>query len=186
MPLTNQPWIRHYLKISIAVPALAIALLFAGPGAAAHACPNSGTAPANLSSAEAEASVACLVNKARRSHHVRRLSWAPGLQAAAQGHSAAMDSGNFFGHGDVLGRIRATGYLGGASAWMVGENIHWGVGGQGSPKATVARWMRSATHRSTMLSRRFRNIGVGVAMGAPVGGLGGNSAIYTADFGLSR
>jgi hypothetical protein len=37
-----------------------------------------------------------------------------------------------------------------------------------------------------MLSRRFRNIGVGVAMGSPVGGGGGNTAIYTADFGLSR
>jgi uncharacterized protein YkwD len=185
MPLTNQPRIRRYLKMVTAVPALALAFLLAGSSSAV-ACPYAGVTPANLSSAQAEQSVSCLVNKARRSHGVRRLSWAPGLQAAAQGHSAAMDSGNFFGHGDVLGRIRATGYLGGASAWMVGENIHWGVAGRGTPKATVNRWMHSATHRSTMLSRRFRNIGVGVAMGAPVGGLGGNSAIYTADFGLSR
>jgi uncharacterized protein YkwD len=186
MPLTNLPCIRHYPKISIAVPVLAIAMLLGGSSSAAHACPNSGTAPANMSAAQAEASVVCLVNKARRNHRARKLSWAPGLQAAAQGHSASMDSGNFFSHGDTLGRIRSTGYLSGASAWQVGENIHWGMGGRGSPKATVARWMRSSIHRSTMLSRRFRNIGVGVAMGSPLGGGGGNSAIYTADFGLSR
>jgi uncharacterized protein YkwD len=186
MPLTNLPCIRHYPKISIAVPVLAMAFLLGGSGSAALACPNSGTAPANMSGAEAEASVTCLVNKARRSHGVRRLTWDPGLHAAAQGHSAAMDAGNFFGHGDTLGRIRASGYLGGASAWSVGENIHFGIGRRGSPKATVARWMRSSIHRTTMLSRRFRNIGVGVAMGSPIGGLGGNSAIYTADFGLSR
>ena len=69
---------------------------------------------------------------------------------------------------------------------MVGENIAWGSGGQGSPKATVARWMSSPMHRSTMLSRRFRDIGVGVAMGSPMGDSGLNSAIYTANFGLSR
>jgi uncharacterized protein YkwD len=186
MRLSKLPVIRHYPKIAVGFPVLAVAFLLAGPASSALACPYAGTAPANLTSAQAEESVTCLVNKARRGHHARRLTWDPGLQAAAQGHSASMDSGNFFGHGDTLGRIRATGYLGGASAWQVGENIHWGTGGQGTPKATVARWMRSPSHRSTMLSRRFRNIGVGVAMGSPLGGGGGNTAIYTADFGLSR
>jgi len=189
MRLTNLPVIRQYLKLVIGVPGLAIALLFAGTGSAALACPYSGTTPANLTTAQAEESVTCLVNKTRRHHHARPLASDPGLQSAAQSHSAAMDSGNFFSHdgdGSTLDRIKATGYLGGASAWTVGENIHWGVARRGTPKATVARWMASPTHRSTMLSRRFRNIGVGVAMGSPIGDSGGNSAIYTADFGLSR
>jgi uncharacterized protein YkwD len=100
-----------------------------------------------------------------------------------------MDASNFFSHdgdGSMIDRVRASGYLAGASTWMVGENISWGAGRQGSPKATVARWMASPGHRSTMLSPRFRDIGVGVAMGSPVGGGGANTAIYTADFGLSR
>jgi uncharacterized protein YkwD len=186
MRLTNFPVIRQYPKIAIGASALAVTFLLAAPGTSALACPYAGAAPASLSTAQAEQSVTCLVNKARRGHKARRLTWDPGLQAAAQGHSASMDSGNFFAHGDTLGRIKATGYLGGASTWQVGETIHWGTGGAGTPKATVARWMRSPSHRAAMLSRRFRNIGVGVAMGSPLGGGGGNTAIYTADFGLSR
>ena len=118
-----------------------------------------------------------------------RLAPDPRLERAARGHSEAMDSSNFFSHdgdGSPIDRVRASGYLAGASTWMVGENIAWGSGGQGSPKATVARWMASPAHRSGMLSRRFRDIGVGVAMGSPSGGGGANSAIYTANFGLSR
>jgi uncharacterized protein YkwD len=186
MRLSKLPVIRHYPKIVIGLPALTVAFLLAGPASSALACPYSGAAPANLTAAQAEQSVTCLVNKARRHNHLRRLRWDPGLQSAARSHSLAMDSGNFFGHGDTLGRIKSTGYLGGASSWMVGENIHWGTGRAGSPKATVRRWMASPPHRAAMLSRRFRNIGVGVAMGSPVGGTGANAAIYTADFGLSR
>jgi uncharacterized protein YkwD len=188
MRLTNSPVIRHYLKLTIGIPALATAFLVAGSGSAL-ACPFSGAAPSALSGDQAEQSVTCLVNKVRRNNGARRLTSNPGLQSAARGHSAAMDAGNYFSHegdGSPLDRIRSTGYLGGASTWMVGENIHWGAGGRGTPKATVAEWMASPTHRYAMLSRRFRNIGVGVAMGSPLGGGGGNTAIYTADFGLSR
>ena len=186
MPLTNLPFIRRYRKIMITVPALAMAFIFGGSSSAALACPYGGTTPAKLTTVQAESSVVCLVNKARRHHKARPLTSNPGLQAAAQGHSAAMDSSNFFGHGSTLDRIRSSGYLGGASTWQVGENIHWGPGRQGTPKATVARWMASPMHRSTMLSRGFRNIGVGVVMGSPIGDSSANSAIYTADFGLSR
>jgi uncharacterized protein YkwD len=188
MRLTNLPVIGPYLKFALGIPVLAMAFLFAGTGSAL-ACPYSGLGPSALSGEQAEVSVTCLVNKARRHYRARRLASNPGLQSAARNHSAAMDSGNFFSHegdGSPLDRIRATGYLGGASSWMVGETIHWGAGGQGSPKATVKRWMSSSTHRYTMLSRRFRNIGVGVAMGSPMGSDGQNTAIYTADFGLSR
>jgi uncharacterized protein YkwD len=189
MSPSNLPSIRRYRKIALAVPALALAFLFGGGGSAALACPYSGAPPANLSAAQAEQSVVCLVNKARRHHKARPLTSDPGLQSAARAHSAAMDASDFFSHmgdGTPIDRVKASGYLGGASTWSVGENIHWGPGHQGSPKATVSRWMRSAMHRSTMLSRQFRNIGVGVAMGSPAGGSGANSAIYTANFGLSR
>lgn len=68
----------------------------------------------------------------------------PLLQSAAKSHSAAMDSDNFFSHdgnGSPVDRIRSTGYLAGASSWMVGEDLHWGVGSQATPKATVAHRM---------------------------------------------
>jgi uncharacterized protein YkwD len=187
--LTNLPGIRRNLKITIAGAALASALILAGPGSTAAACPYGGLSPAGLTTEQAELSVTCLVNKARRHNGVRRLTSDPRLQSAAKGHSVAMDSSNFFSHGgdgSPVDRARAAGYLAGASSWMVGENLHWGVGGKGTPKATVRRWLTSPGHRQAMLARRFRNIGVGVVMGAPVSGSVSNSAIYTADFGLSR
>lgn len=174
---------------------VAAASLIAAPapmarsGSAEAACPYSGQGPSNLTPAQAEQSVACLINKARRNNGARRLASDPRLERAARGHSTAMDSSNFFSHdgdGSPLDRVRESGYLAGASTWMVGENIYWGSGAQGSPKTTVARWMASPMHRSSMLSRRFRDIGVGVAIGSPNGGSGLNSAIYTANFGLSR
>jgi uncharacterized protein YkwD len=189
MSLTKQPSIGRLLKTTIVGAVLASALLLAGPSSSAFACPDAGLAPASLTTEQAEGSVICLVNKARRNNGARRLTWDPRLQSAAEGHSAAMDANNFFSHngnGSPVDRARAAGYLAGASSWMVGEDLHWGVGGAGTPKATVRRWLSSPGHRRAMLSRRFRNIGVGVAMGAPVSGSFSNSAIYTADFGLSR
>jgi uncharacterized protein YkwD len=46
--------------------------------------------------------------------------------------------------------------------------------------------MRSPGHKSNILRRQFREIGIGIAIGAPVdmGGLDG--ATYTADFGVRR
>jgi uncharacterized protein YkwD len=173
---------------------LVAAALTAAPAAiprssGAPACPYSGQSPSNLTPAQAEQSVTCLINKARRGNGTRPLSRDPRLASAAGGHSAAMDSSNFFSHdgdGSPIDRIRASGYLSGASTWMIGENIAWGAGRHGTPKATVGRWMGSPMHRSAMLSPRFRDVGVGVAIGSPLGGGGGNAAIYTADFGLSR
>jgi uncharacterized protein YkwD len=186
------PRLRH---LAAGALLLAAAALTTAPAATASssgsaaACPYSGQSPSNLTSAQAEQSVGCLINKARRQNGARRLAVDPRLASAARGHSAAMDASNFFSHdgdGSMIDRVRASGYLAGASTWMVGENICWGSGRQGSPKATVARWMASPGHRSTMLSPRFRDIGVGVAIGSPVAGGGANAAIYTADFGLSR
>jgi uncharacterized protein YkwD len=186
------PRLRHLTSGARRVAAsalIATPVLLAGSVSAAVACPHNGKSPSKLTPEQAEQSVTCLINKARRHNGARRLTWDVRLESAARGHSAAMDSSNFFSHlgdGSPIERVRATGYLEGASSWMVGENIHWGAGRQGSPKATVARWMSSPVHRSTMLSRSFRDIGVGVAVGSPTGGSGRNSAIYTANFGLSR
>jgi uncharacterized protein YkwD len=42
--------------------------------------------------------------------------------------------------------------------------------------------MRSAGHRDNVLNRRFRDVGVGVAPGAPAKAAG-PAATYTSDFG---
>jgi uncharacterized protein YkwD len=186
MSPTKQPGIERLLKTTIVGAVLASALLLAGPSSAAFACPYAGLTPASLTSEQAGLSVSCLVNKKRHNRGVPRLTWDARLQIAAENHSAAMDSEDFFSHtgdGTPIDRVRASGYLAGAASWTVGEDLHWGTGAQGTPKATVNRWMASPSHRATMLSRGFRNIGVGVTMGSPLGGNRVNAAIYTADFG---
>jgi uncharacterized protein YkwD len=45
--------------------------------------------------------------------------------------------------------------------------------------------MASASHRAAMLSRSYREVGIGVVIGSPAGD-GSNAAIYTADFGFRR
>ncbi len=102
-----------------------------------------------------------------------------------------MDSANFFSHNSPNGasplrRIKSTGYLAGASAWGVGENLRWGSGGMGTPRVAISAWMQSSVHRSTMLSRRYRQVGIGVAFGSPTGGGDGDVAIYTANFGYRK
>ena len=168
--------------------AAAVALL--APAGAQAFCEGEGANPSELTLEEARTTVICLVNEARRGAGVRPVRADERLERAAQRHSGAMDAGNFFSHNSPSGtspltRIRSTGYLAGAAAWGVGENLRWGSGGLGSPRAAITSWLRSPPHRSTMLSGRYREIGIGVAFGSPVGG-GGEAAIYTADFGYRK
>ena len=58
-----------------------------------------------------------------------------------------------------------------------------GQAGRGTPTVAVAAWMASPPHREAILSGRYRDVGIGVAMGSPVYGEGATAAIYTADFG---
>lgn len=158
--------------------------------AAAGACERDGAEPQRLSVKEAREAVLCLVNERRRSHGLGNLRAEGRLERAAQRHSRDMDRANYFSHNrggsSPLSRIRATGYISGARAWGIGENIRWGRSGRGSPKAAVAAWMRSSAHRSALLSRSYEHIGIGVALGSPTGGGEGNTAIYTTTFGYRR
>ena len=58
-----------------------------------------------------------------------------------------------------------------SARWVVGENIAWGIAGAARPSWVVRAWMRSPGHRHNLLSRRFRDVGLGVARGTPYGGL---------------
>ena len=88
------------------------------------------------------------------------------------------------GEGDLGARLENVGYLGGGlSRWAYGENIAWGMRSAGTPSSIVDAWMNSSGHRANILSRDFREIGVGFSAGTPGGG-GAPGGIYTTDFGL--
>ena len=82
-------------------------------------------------------------------------------------------------------RILRTGYAR-DQGWSLGENIAWGTGGLATAAEIHRAWMRSPGHKANILRRQFREIGIGIAIGAPVDAGGLDGATYTADFGVRR
>jgi uncharacterized protein YkwD len=107
------------------------------------------------------------------------------LSVAAKRHSRNMVRKNFFAHGNFVARILKARYVRRRQAWSLGENIAWGTGNLATPQEIVKAWMNSPGHRANILNRRFRDIGVGIVMGAPAQVQAGQvAATYTTDFGL--
>jgi uncharacterized protein YkwD len=169
------------MRKTILVSLLAIAgLLTCAPGAGA--CPGAKVPAGGESADQARLAMTCVINRVRRHHHLHRVRGNVPLGMAAQEHSDAMNSGNFFAHegdGTPLSRATGAGYRGRS----IGETLAYGTGSLGSPKAMVRAWMHSAEHRAILLMRRWRQIGIGVGLGSPTGPDAPGEATYTADFG---
>jgi uncharacterized protein YkwD len=151
----------------------------ASVGATANALPTK----ASLSTARRE--TLCLVNRERAQRGLRPLRLSTHLSQASVGHSRNMVRKRFFQHGNFVARILNARYVTRRQAWSLGENIAWGTGSLGTPAQTVRAWMRSPGHRANILSRRFRDIGIGIALGAPaVVHASAGAATYTTDFGV--
>ncbi len=162
------------------------ALAGKGKGCGATADAN----PGKLSNGQARDVVLCLINRERSQAGLRPLDRNRKLQKAAQRHNNRMSGTGCFDHqcpGEAAldSRLRSVGYLnGGLDSWGYGENIVWGMRQRGTPRAVVAAWMNSSGHRANILSRDFRDIGVGFSEGTPMGG-NDPGGIYTTDFGLA-
>lgn len=175
---------RHVL------PAVALAMSAAAPATASAACRNTRITPASTAGTVTAARQAtlCLVNLQRRHHGLPRLAENPLLQRAASAYSRTMVAHRFFDHvgpdGSTLQqRIATVGY----SPWTeLGENIAWGSGSLATPRQIVNGWMHSPGHRANILDAAFRQIGVGVAAGAPLSGILASAAVYTTDFATPR
>jgi uncharacterized protein YkwD len=139
--------------------------------AAAAQCPGSLDEPSQATLDDAAGAVVCLVNAERTRRGLRALRGDPDLAQVAEHYSAAMVRRGFFAHvspgGSDLGdRLRRAGY-GGAEGWRAGEALGWGTGGRSTPDTLVDEWLASAPHRRLLLDSGFRELGVGVAAGAP-------------------
>ena len=72
------------------------------------------------------------------------------------------------GEASVLTRLERVNYIhGGLRRWLYGENIAYGGGNYGTPRAIVRAWMHSPEHRHNILNPAFRQIGIGFARGIP-------------------
>lgn len=175
-------------RTAIAAVLITTALLYIWT-AQASACRGAKLSPSRQSVDDARRAITCLINHRRSHRGLRRLHGNLALGLAAQEHSNAMAAQNFFSHegdGTPASRAQSAGYMAGASTWGIGENLEWASGKAASPRAVVDGWMRSAEHRSVMLSARFRHIGVGVTGGSPLSPDVQNAEMFTADFGYRK
>jgi uncharacterized protein YkwD len=164
------------------VPIFAFAALAAWAPAALAACADSGAAP---SDSGAVAATLCLLNEQRADHGLEAFSRSTTLDRAADDYAADMVKRRFFDHvspggGTMMDRIKAAGWAPSGS-WSAGENIAWGSGSLATPASIVNGWMHSAGHRANILNGSFSQIGIGIAAGAPQGGIRGGGT-YVTDF----
>src|SRR2546423_5908038 len=180
LPFAAVRSVRRYAPVAVTVAAT---LALAAPATAvAGGCANADANPNDAPAAVAQRATLCLLNAQRRAHHLRRLHENGRLDLASVRHAQDMSRNNYFAHGNFVGRIRSAHYLQGARGWTVGENIAWGSLDWATPRSIMRSWMNSPPHRANILNRSFRDIGIGVARGAPVSGVS-NAATYVTDFG---
>ena len=165
------------IAAALLAPALAAAPANAGCGDAAERAPSAKTLAA------AERATLCLVNAQRTKRKLPALRPSRPLGRAAGAHSADMVARRFFDHVnpdglDQADRAAAAGYRG-----QVGENMYTGTGSAApTPRQAVRWWMGSAAHRKNILAKGYREAGLGIAIGSPLGK--GAGATYTNTFGI--
>jgi uncharacterized protein YkwD len=137
-----------------------------------------------------EKQLVTLVNKERAKRGLASLRVNSKLVGAARGHSSEMGGFKYFDHSSSDGeswssRVVRYGYTRqGYDYWKAGENIYFGAQLWSSPVACVDAWMRSKAHRSVLLTRVFRDIGVGaVKTDSGYGSIDGTVWFFTMDVG---
>ena len=185
---------RHAVFRSLLLASLATAFLVAmaaSPSAmAAQACPSASATPAQAGKRAIVRATLCTINAERSRQGLGPLGLNSRLSRAAAAHAGDMERRNYFSHDSLGGasfvdRIRSTGYLNGARSWTVGENLAWGSRGRSTPLTITEMWMNSPGHRANILNSTFREVGIGVAYGAPISS-SAPAATYATDFGARR
>lgn len=144
---------------------------------------------ARAAMATLEVSVVARMNIVRRSHGLRPLRLNRSLHSAAVFHSRDMGRRGYFEHDSLTGtpfwrRIERFYPSRGFNSWTVGENLLWGSDTYDASFA-VREWMNSPPHRQNILSRGWREVGIGAVFFARAPGeyRGRPVTIVTADFG---
>jgi hypothetical protein len=112
------------------------------------------------------------------------------LTAAAEKHANDMVANLYFAHDSPTGlnpfdRMRTEGYIDRGVVWNAGETIAWASGSRTTPRTVMESWMYSTSQRLTLLAPDFRDIGVGIALGAPIERQpdAAPAVTYTVDYG---
>ena len=127
--------------------------------ASESACP--GGERVDLPVARQIATVACLVNFARKRRGLSDLAVRSVLNGASITKAKAIVRCQRFAHnpcgGDWTSAVRSTGYGG-----DFGENLYLASGRFGAPRVAVDAWLNSDSHRQTLFRREWREQGLAV------------------------
>jgi len=163
-----------------------LVLTIAPAAAQAADCANADSTAQTASAADLATATLCLVNGERAAAGRGALTAHGTLARTAQAYASEMVASVRFAHEDANGghvadRVLSVG--GSLDPWLeLGENLGWGTLDQGTPRALVAGWMNSPTHRDNILYARFNRLGIGIADGVPAAGQSGGQT-YVAVFG---
>jgi uncharacterized protein YkwD len=125
----------------------------------------------------------CMTDFARRQIGLSSLVGVSELDTSARSKVLDVIDCDSFSH-SACGReftfwMRETGYIG-ESCWRVGENLAWGIGQEGTVRATFQAWMRSPTHRRNLLGN-YTDLGLSVEIGTLAGRKG--ARVWAQHFG---
>jgi uncharacterized protein YkwD len=169
----------------LGVAALAAGALALGPatgmGAQAGGC--AGADRAGLPPAAQERAMLCLINGARRARGLRPVRAHRRLARSAAAKNALMARCDDFSHTACGRAFTHTFDRAGYRGRSVGENIAWGTGRLGTPRAIHRAWMRSPGHRRNTLAPRWREVGIDLRRGVRFQGYSG-AALWTAQYGV--
>jgi uncharacterized protein YkwD len=161
--------------------------LSASPAAASVRCPNDEKTPAAAPAPDAAYALLCDMNALRQRNGLQPLRWNWYLWAAAQRMANEMTKKQFFAHvtpdGRTLAdRVEPTGYTRSGATNLLAENLAWGRNELASPLAVAFGWLNSPEHRENLLDPTLKEVGVGIAFGAPSTDRA-DGVMYVADFG---
>jgi uncharacterized protein YkwD len=111
------------------------------------------------------------INRQRVKHGLMKVRCNAKLVTASQGHSTDMGQQQYFAHNSLSGELWSSrliryGYTKtGYTFWKTGENIFKCSGLYAAfAQTAVKAWMHSPMHKKVILTRRFREVGVGAVM----------------------
>jgi uncharacterized protein YkwD len=177
-------------RITIA-GAIAIVLgCLLGTGSAVAAdggCARAAAVADDTTLSQATDAVLCLVNSERSQRGLGLLRASSELTTSARAHSFDMVRRQYFSHvtpngSGVRQRAERAGYMRDGQVGKVGETIAWGTEQLGTPAELVRSFMASPGHRRVMLDKAYRDVGIGLVLGAPVD-VSGAGATLTLNFG---
>lgn len=107
-----------------------------------------------------------LINRQRNLSGLEPLVWSDEAAKIARLHSENMAAYNFFSHKGLDGLLvndRADSF--GVKKWQaIGENIAYNQGFENPVEFAVENWMQSPKHRDNLLSSRWKESGIGIAV----------------------